>query len=126
MRNLEMKASIAAFAISLIASAAAPVAPAAADDFAYGPDTCRTGYVWREAAPFDHVCVSGPSRSRAASENAVAMRRIDPAGAYGPFTCINGFVWREAFAGDVVCVTPGRRTIVAQENAQARLHRTRG
>lgn len=121
-----MKIFAAAITLAVTLGAAGPVTPAFADDFAYGPDTCRTGYVWREASPFDHVCVRPSSRTLVAQENAVALSRIDPAGAYGTFTCINGFVWREAFAGDVVCVVPARRTIVARENAAAPLHRTRG
>lgn len=111
---------------SLLAAAVAPAGTATADDFAYGPDTCRTGYVWREAQPFDHVCVRPASRTTAKQENLVAFTRIDPAGAYGPFSCVAGFVWREAFPGDAVCVTPARRSIVARENAEAALHRTRG
>ena len=72
------------------------------------------------------MCVRPSSRTTAARENAVALSRIDPAGAYGPFTCISGFVWREAFPGDAVCVIPSRRAAVARENAEAALHRTRG
>ena len=109
----------------VLAVAAAPV-PSLADDFAYGPDTCRTGYVWREAQPFDRVCVRPASRTRALQENALAFTRIDPLGAYGPFSCVAGYVWREAYPGDAVCVTPARRTAVSRENAEAALHRTRG
>jgi hypothetical protein len=116
----------AVFTATVLAVAAAPVTSAVADDFAYGPDTCRTGYVWREAQPFDHVCVRPSSRTTAARENVLAWSRIDPAGAYGPFSCIAGLVWREAFPGDAVCVTPARRSAVARENAEAALHRTRG
>ena len=102
-------------AVAFVASSftIAPVAIA----LPYGPDTCAEGFVWRDAAPGDHVCVTANSRQRAANENAAAASRIDPAGAYGPNTCIDGFVWREAFAGDVVCVTPARREAVRQENA---------
>ena len=121
-----MKLFAAAITLAVTLGATAPVTPAVADDFAYGPDTCRTGYVWRQAQPFDHVCVRPASRTRAAQENIVALSLIDPAGAYGPFTCIVGFVWREAYPGDAVCVTPSRRTAVARENAEAPLHRTRG
>jgi hypothetical protein len=100
--------------------------PVAADDFRYGPDTCRNGFVWREASPTDRVCVTPASRATAARENALAYSRIDPAGAYGPFTCVSGFVWREAFHGDLVCVTPDRRAAVARENALSTAPRTRG
>jgi hypothetical protein len=121
-----MNRIVAAFTLSLFAGAFAPASTAFADDFAYGPDTCRTGYVWREAQPLDHVCVVPSSRNRARQENLSAFSRIDPGGAYGPFSCIAGFVWREAFPGDAVCVTPSRRSAVARENAEAALHRTRG
>ena len=87
-------------------------AAAAYDD----PITCASGYVWREAAPGDYVCVGPESRARAQSENASAMSRVDPYGAYGPQTCVAGYVWREAFAGDRVCVTPEIRGLVASEN----------
>lgn len=116
----------AVLVLSLLAGAFAPAPASLADDFAYGPDTCRNGYVWREAQPFDRVCVRPASRTVAKQENLVALSRIDPAGAYGPFSCISGYVWREAFPGDAVCVTPSRRTTVARENAEAALHRTRG
>ncbi|MEO7221341.1 MAG: hypothetical protein ABIY37_02630, partial [Devosia sp.] len=59
----------AAITVSLLAAAFAPASTAFADDFAYGPDTCRTGYVWREAQPYDRVCVLPASRTRAAQEN---------------------------------------------------------
>jgi hypothetical protein len=36
---------------------------------AYGPDTCRQGYVWREARPSDHVCVLPEKRRRVQREN---------------------------------------------------------
>lgn len=29
----------------------------------YGPDDCKTGFVWREARPSDHVCVRPASRA---------------------------------------------------------------
>lgn len=93
----------------------------------YGADTCKNGYVWRDAIPGDHVCVTGDSRATAARENAIAGSRVDPAGAYGPNTCINGFgyVWREAYRGDVVCVSGARRTAVRQENLDGPSHRIR-
>ena len=72
----------------------------------YGPDTCKQGYVWREAALGDHVCVTPATRQRTWSDNARAAARRDPNGPYGPNTCKQGFVWRNAFDGDAVCVTP--------------------
>ncbi len=86
----------------------------------YGADTCGNGYVWRDAIPGDHACVSPQRRGAVAQENALSSaRRVPSGGAYGPDTCANGFVWREAFQGDAVCVTPDSRALVAQENSLA-------
>jgi hypothetical protein len=41
----------------------------------YGPDTCRFGYVWREANSSDHVCVEPAVRAQAAHDNALAAGR---------------------------------------------------
>ena len=101
----------------------APPAPPPAPDLPYGPDTCKQGYVWRDAIPGDHVCVTPDRRSTAANENAIAGSRVDPGGAYGPNSCVSGFVWREAYVGDVVCVTGDRRTQVKQENLEGPSHR---
>ena len=98
-------------------------APPPAPDLPYGPDTCKQGYVWRDAIPGDHVCVTPDRRSTAANENAIAGSRVDPGGAYGPNSCVSGFVWREAYVGDVVCVTGDRRTQVKQENLEGPSHR---
>ena len=38
-------------------------------------DRCLVGYVWREARPSDHVCVSGATRSQVAADNATAASR---------------------------------------------------
>jgi Bacterial SH3 domain len=84
----------------------------------FGPDTCKAGFVWRDAIPGDTVCVTPDRRTLAANENATAGARVNPTGPYGPNTCLAGYVWREAYVGDVVCVTPARRTQVANENAQ--------
>lgn len=80
---------------------------------------CLNGYVWREATPFDHVCVTPDQRSLAAYDNSQAASRVDPSGAYGPQSCVNGYVWRQAFGGDYVCVTPGERSQAAYDNSQA-------
>jgi hypothetical protein len=42
----------------------------------YGPDTCKHGYVWREATPDDHVCVTPGTRDQTADDNAHAGDRI--------------------------------------------------
>lgn len=48
---------------------------AQAQGLPYGPDTCRQGYVWREAVPNDHVCVTPQTRSQAAIDNSQASNR---------------------------------------------------
>src|ERR1043166_9973899 len=53
--------------------------PALAED--YGPDTCKSGFVWREAYPGDHVCVEPQKRSEAAEDNRLdASPRPPPRG----------------------------------------------
>lgn len=42
---------------------------------AFGPDTCRQGWVWREARAGDHVCVTGQRRTQTADENREAPYR---------------------------------------------------
>jgi hypothetical protein len=97
-------------------------AEVAADPQPYGPDTCAQGYVWREAIPSDHVCVTPDVRSRTQQENTAAPGLRDPKGAYGSNSCKQGYVWRNAFNGDAVCVTPDIRDDVAAENAAASSH----
>ena len=83
-------------------------------------DWCIQGYVWREAVPSDHVCVTPPTRDQTAYDNSQAAARRDPnGGPYGPDTCLNGYVWREAFTSDHVCVTPATRSQAAYDNSQA-------
>jgi hypothetical protein len=93
----------------------------------YGPDTCVTGFVWREAFAGDTVCVTPETRSQAAADNAQAAARREPnGGAYGPNTCKSGFVWRVARSDDLVCVTPATRDQTAADNAQASARRILG
>jgi hypothetical protein len=94
-----------------------PQATAGADPYAYGPDTCAQGYVWREAFDVDHVCVTPAVRSQTARENATAAQRRDASSSDVPVPCLQGFVFREAFNGDYVCVTPASRAQAAQDNA---------
>jgi hypothetical protein len=98
-----------------------PPAIAAADPgLPYGPDTCIQGFVWREANPQDHVCVTSAVRSQTAQENQLTGQHRDPnGGAYGSDTCLQSYVWRDAFEGDHVCVTPDIRTQAANDNAAA-------
>ena len=86
----------------------------------YGPDQCKFGWVWREAMPNDHVCVSGAVRKRVNEDNALAPGRRSPnGGPSGPDTCIQGYVWREAYAGDHVCVTLQERQQATNDNNSA-------
>ena len=100
-----------------IAAIALPTAPAQAQD--YGPNTCLTGFVWREAFAGDAVCVPPSTRTRAKQDNAAAVSRRDPSAGYGPFGCQQGYVWREARASDLVCVTPNIRSQAKADNALA-------
>jgi LGFP repeat/PAN domain len=106
--------------VSLLTSLLLSGAPALAVGD-YGPETCKEGFVWREACgPDDHVCVVPARRTQAAADNAAAMSRRQPGGgAYGPDTCKQGFVWREACGPeDHVCVPAQTRTDAAQDNSQ--------
>lgn len=99
--------------------------PQAASAQAYRPDTCKQGFVWREAIASDHVCVPPHIRELVAWENVQAASRRDPTGRYGSNTCIAGYVWRGAFPGDRVCVTPKRRSATREENRLAASRRVR-
>lgn len=93
---------------------------AQAQGLPYGTDTCLQGYVWREAVPNDHVCVTPETRFQVAYDNSQVAARIQPGGGpYGPFTCLQGYVWREAVPNDYVCVTPQTRSQAAYDNSQA-------
>ncbi|WP_193047233.1 hypothetical protein [Mycolicibacterium baixiangningiae] len=106
---------LSAAAIAMVALAPAPTVSAQP----YGPDTCINGFVWREAAPGDNVCVTPAVRDATAAQNGQSIANRDPNGAYGSNSCKQGFVWREAFDGDVVCVTPDIRAATKADNAQA-------
>ena len=88
-------------------------------DCTYGPDTCKQGFVWREADERDRACVRPEVRKQTREENRLASSRLAGSGPYGPDTCKQGFVWREAFRGDVVCVTPESRAQAAKDNQLA-------
>lgn len=80
---------------------------------------CMSGYVWRQANPFDQVCVTPAEQFQVSYDNTLAPYRVDPNGAYGPHTCTYGFVWRQAFGGDYTCVIPAERAQAAQDNSLA-------
>jgi hypothetical protein len=90
------------------------------DSLPYGRDTCKSGFVWRQTVPDDHVCVTPETRRQAAEDNQEAKARINVyGGRFGPDTCLKGFVWREATLDDHVCVTPETRAQAKADNAQA-------
>lgn len=104
----------------LIVAAVILAAFAALPSAASANDGCRQGFVWREAFPGDHVCVTPDVRAQARADNAQAAYRINPTNHdYGPDTCIGGYVWREASRSDHVCVTPDIRAQAARDNAAA-------
>jgi hypothetical protein len=84
----------------------------------YGSATCRSGFVWRAAAPSDLVCVTPEARARVADENATAATRWR-GGDEGRHECRRRYVYREAYPGDDVCVTPESYDLAAEENAEA-------
>ncbi|MEW9529685.1 hypothetical protein [Microbispora sp. NPDC049125] len=108
-------AAIAGLAVTAPLTIMAGPASATGD---YGPDTCREGYVWREARTGDVVCVTGATRTQTAADNSVKASRWT-SGPFGPHTCVTGYVWREAFAGDDVCVVPAVRSQARADNAAA-------
>lgn len=92
----------------------------------FGEDTCKVGFVWRDAFAGDHVCVTPTDRSAALQANQLAAsRRVSSGGHSGPMTCKPPFVWREAdrvgnaTGNDRVCVPePDRRKAWAQNAAR--------
>jgi hypothetical protein len=96
-----------------------PYQPGGTQQKPYGPDTCKQGFVWREAVPGDRVCVLPATRDETRRDNALAAGRRAGSGPYGPDTCKQGFVWREAVPGDRVCVLPATRDQARRDNALA-------
>ena len=87
-------------------------------------DTCKPGYVWREAFPGDHVCVDPAIREQVQRDNKQAnARRASNGGPSGPDTCRQGYVWRQARPQDHVCVTPQTRAQTVSDNRQAAARR---
>ncbi|WP_204043183.1 hypothetical protein [Acrocarpospora phusangensis] len=103
---------LAALTAACLGLALAAVPAAAAP----GPETCRQGFVWRQAKPSDLVCVIPGNRDQTALDNSVRQTRWT-SGAYGAHTCLSGYVWRNAFDGDDVCVHPKVRDQAAADNA---------
>lgn len=100
-----------------LAGTAAIAPPPAEAALAYGPYTCKPGYVWREAFYGDKVCVTPSDRDAIMSENANAYWRTSSSG--NPRWCYSGYVWREARPTDYVCVPPASRDRERSNNAAA-------
>jgi hypothetical protein len=80
---------------------------------------CADGYVPREAAAGDTVCVTPGDKARAAAQN---RAHVNENRAQADGYCIQGFVWREATPDDHICVTPDERAEAAAQNAQSSEH----
>ncbi|MFB6978086.1 hypothetical protein [Streptomyces scopuliridis] len=107
-------------AVTLLTGLVATGSSAMAADLPYGPYTCATGYVWREAVPADLVCVTPQIRSQTMTENSLGPSRREPnGGIYGPDTCKQGYVWRESRPSDRVCVPPAGRDQARSDNSNA-------
>ena len=117
------KARVCALVGLLTLAALTLVVSAGAASGDYGPDTCLNGFVWRDAVPNDHVCVTPDVRAAAGQDNAQAASRSAGYGPYGPDTCVYGFVWRQVVPGDHVCVTPDTRSQAQRDNAAAAARR---
>jgi hypothetical protein len=82
------------------------------------PGSCIQGFVWRQAEPDDHVCVSPDTRAQTAADNAAGPSHIaPPVKGSSDGTCVQGFVWRESDEKDRVCVSPSTRSQTAADNA---------
>jgi syncollin len=75
-------------------------------------ETCKPGYVWREA----FVCTVPAVRAEARVDNQQSGARRMPGSG---LTCRPGYVWREARAGDAVCVLPQTRAQAWADNRAA-------
>jgi hypothetical protein len=108
---------VAAIAATSVLAGASVPASAAGD---HGPLTCLDGYLWRQATPRDHVCVTPAVRAQTARDNILAAsRRSTTPGTFGPDLCAPGYLWRGALPGDHVCVTPATWQQVHDDNLTA-------
>lgn len=116
-------------------------------DLPYGPDTCKSGFVWRDAVPGDHICVTPERRQKVAADlatgrtrmqqqqNRVAMDVVGACGsdtvtafeqscAWQPPKCLEPFVPREIPGENVlVCVDQKEADLIKQENANPTANR---
>jgi len=110
---MKRTALLALVAVSALSAPALAPTPAAAQ---YGPDTCRPGFVWREAFPGDHVCVRLWVRSETRMDNANRARPHLRQWAVRQRICLARIV-----PGDHVCVPPETRERAAHDNYRADL-----
>ncbi|OEO33124.1 hypothetical protein VW23_008150 [Devosia insulae DS-56] len=77
----------------------------------FGNETCRSGYVWREATVDDLICVLPEVRDQALADRAEAE-----AGRNVAAGCAEGLVPRNANPNDTACTTPEIAADVIEEN----------
>lgn len=100
--------------LALLGLAGSPLASRSAN-CPSGEDQCSAGFVWREAFPGDHVCVTGAVRVQAQHDNDLAEGNHLPSSE----VCRAGLVWRDAEPDDHVCVNGTIRSQAAADNAAA-------
>jgi hypothetical protein len=82
---------LAGFAAPAVAAVREPAASPYVIEVAgqrYGPDTCKSGYVWREAFEGDSVCVTPDRRTQANADNAAGLLRRGSAQQVGIHTVV--------------------------------------
>jgi len=117
-RRLALAAAALCASMIHVGSSVAQTTPSANPVYHHGPNTCKNGFVWRNAFDGDVVCVGVGARTLARQENLAAARNTLP----GRIECQNGFVWRVARPADLACVSPPARDRVALENREAYYH----
>ena len=89
--------------------------PYLSDHALYGPNTCKTGYVWREGDAKDLVCVTPTRRTQVANENAASASHKAANG----YDCLPNYVFRGAWPNDQACVTVAQKVQGQSESKQA-------
>ena len=118
-RRVRRGALVAGLALVVLAAFAMSAAAIRPID-GYRTEKCLEGFVWRNAAPFDHVCVTPDIRARVAQQNAEAPAHTTTYGPYyGEMQCMDGYVWRDAYAGDQTCVVDSDRDQAHADNQTA-------
>lgn len=116
-------------------------------DLPYGPDTCTSGFVWRDGVPGDHICVPPERRQKVADDRQTGRTRMaqnDPAltdltggcspalrdrpqvtaGCWQEPKCLEPFVPRDIPGEDaLVCVDQKEADTIKQENSNPTANR---